>query len=335
VQDAHESIVQSAGVSPRISVVAPTYRRRHGLPRFVEPLLREPELDELVMAVDGSDDGSVEWLQERRRVDDRIVVLDLPNRGAGATRQAGIEAATGDVVLLLDDDVIAAPGLVAGHAAHHAELGRKVVIGYMPNDWEHLPPGRRGIAYIYREAYELRVSEFRAEPGLVLHGFWGGNFSMPRADFLRIGVEGIAVKRGQDDREFGIRCAKAGMHAVFDESLVGEHLYDRDLAGYRYDCRLQGESRRLIHDAHPDLVGDELADDPEPTHVADAVGQRLPGAVRRAWPLLARDPFFGPVTEALTALFESGVRLEHLGVEVQSARAIGSLETMRGVLERS
>lgn len=316
-------------------MVAPTYRRRHGLPRFVEPLLREPELAELVVAVDGSGDGSVEWLEERRRDDDRIVVLDLPNRGAGPTRQAGIEAASGDVVLLLDDDVIAAPGLVAGHARHHRELERRVVIGYMPNRWDHLPRGRRAIAYIYREAYELRCAEFRAEPGLILHGFWGGNFSMPREDFLRIGVEGIAVKRGQDDREFGIRCAKHGMTAVFDETLVGEHLYDRDLAGFRYDCRLQGESRRLIHDTHADLVGHELADDPEPTHVADAVGQRLPEPLRRAWPLLARDPFFEPAVAALTAMFDAGVRLEHLGVELQAARAIGSLETMRGVLERS
>jgi glycosyltransferase involved in cell wall biosynthesis len=322
-------------VDPRISVVAPTYRRRQALPRFVEPLLREPELHELVVAVDGSDDGSVEWLEARAAEDPRVVVLDLPNRGAGPTRQAGIEAATGEVVLLLDDDVIASPGLVAGHLRHHARLEPKVVIGYMPNDWTRLPRGRRGIAYIYREAYEARCAEFRADPGLVLHGFWGGNFSMPRRDFLRVGVEGIAVKRGQDDREFGIRCAKAGMRAVFDPALRGEHLYDRDLAQYRYDCRLQGESRRLIHDAHADLVGTELADEPDASHVRDSVGQRLPGPLRSAWPVLARDPLFAPTTAVVAALFHLGVRVGHLGVELQAARAIGSLETMRGVLERS
>jgi len=287
------------------------------------------------MAVDGSDDGSVEWLKERRRDDGRIVVLDLPNRGAGATRQAGIEAASGDVVLLLDDDVIAEPGLVGGHLRHHADLEPKVVIGYMPNDWNRLPPGRRGIAYIYREAYELRCSEFRADPNLVLHGFWGGNFSMPRRDFLRVGVEGIAVKRGQDDREFGIRCAKAGMRATFDPTLIGEHLYDRNLTQYRSDCRLQGESVRLIHDVHADLVGEELAELPGPSHVADAVGQRLPPVVRWAWPVLARDPLFAGATAALTVLFDAGIRLEHLGLEVHAARAIGSLETMRGVITQT
>jgi len=319
----------------RISVVAPTYRRRHGLPAFVEPLLRERQLDELVMAVDGSDDGSVEWLEELRAEDDRLVVLDLPNRGAGATRQAGIEAASGQVVLLLDDDVIAEPGLVAGHRRHHFDLEPKLVMGYMPNVWTNLPAGRRGIGGIYRRAYELHCARYVADPAFVLHGFWGGNFSLPREEFLRVGVEGLDVQRGQDDREFGLRCAKAGISPIFDASLRAEHLYDRDLQAYRRDMRIQGESRKLIHDLHVDLVGADLSDETDGPHVADAVGMGLPRPIRRLWPTLARDPLFRPVIAALTAAFQAGVWSGHLGLETQAARAIGSLETMRGVLDRS
>jgi len=318
-----------------VSVVAPTYKRRGRLPDFVEPLLHELELDELVVAVDGSADGSVEWLEKRRTRDERLIVLDLPNRGAGATRQAGIEAASGDVVLLLDDDVIAAPGLVAGHARHHRDLEPKLVVGYMPNDWRRLPPGRRGIAYIYRRGYEQHCAGWAANPAFVLHGLYGGNLSMPRADFLRVGIEGLAVERGQDDREFGIRCAKAGIRPVFDPSLAAEHLYERTLPQFRSDCRLQGVSRVLLHDTHADVVGEELTEDPAEAHVADAVGMGLPRPVRRVWPLLAREPLFTLVTGALTALFHAAVRVEHLGMEIQTARAIGSLETMRGVLARS
>lgn len=324
-----------SSTSPRVSVVAPTYGRRRALSAFVEPLLREPELHELVIAVDGSDDGSVEWLEERRRTEDRLVVLDLPNRGAGATRQAGIEAATGEVILLLDDDVIAAPGLVAGHARHHRDLERKLVLGYMPNDPVRLPRGRRGIAELYRQAYESHCKRFRADSAFVLHGFWGGNCSLPRRDFLEVGMEGLSVKRGQDDREFAIRCAKAGIHGVFDPSLLGEHVFDRDLAAYRRDARVQGESRRLLHDAHADLLGHDLATDPNGIHVADAVGMGVPPLLRPIWPVLASDPLFRPVTAALTVLFEAGVRFRHLGTEFQAARALGSLETMRGVLDAS
>src|SRR3712207_7305798 len=46
------------------------------LERFVEPLLREDALHELVMAVDGSTDGSAEWLRARTAGDPRVRVLD-------------------------------------------------------------------------------------------------------------------------------------------------------------------------------------------------------------------------------------------------------------------
>lgn len=320
---------------PRLSVVAPTFGRASALPAFVAPLLGDPALDELVIAVDGSDDGSVEWLARRGKDDSRLRYLDLPNRGAGPARQAGIDAATGEVILLLDDDVIAAPGLAAGHLRHHADLESKLVIGYMPNEWHAVGEGRRGIAAIYRRAYELHCAGFRDDPAFVLHGFWGGNFSMPRRDFLDIGVVGLDVARGQDDREFGLRCARAGVRPVFDESLRGEHLYDRDLRSFRRDCRLQGESRQMIHRAHPDLVGETLNSREGGPHVADAVGMGLPAPIRRLWPWLARDPLFGPVCALLRGLFTVALRERHLGLEVAAARALGSIETMRGVLDRS
>jgi len=317
---------------PSVSVVAPTYARCQGLPRFVEPLLREPGLDELIIAVDGSRDGSVEWLKERRRSDKRLVVLDLPNRGAGATRQAGIEAATADVVLLLDDDVIASPGLVRGHAHHHVDLGAKLVLGYMPNDWRSLSHGRRGIAWVYREAYERHCRRYLSDPQFVLHGLWGGNLSMPRGHLLQVGIQKLAVKRGQDDREFGLRCLKAGVAGVFDPALHGLHLFDRDLDAYRHDCRVQGASRMLIHDIHDDLVGPDLVDDPAGSEVADAVGLALPRFLRRLWPRVAGDPLFAPASAAFKVAFWAGVHARHLGLQILGARALGSLETMRGVI---
>jgi len=284
-----------------------------------------------VMAVDGSDDGSIEWLAARARSDDRLVVLDLPNRGAGATRQAGVEAATAEVVVLLDDDVIASPGLVEGHARHHVGLTPKLVLGYMPNDWRALPHGRRGIAWVYRDAYERHCRRYAADPGFVLQGLWGGNLSMPREQLLRVGIQKLAVKRGQDDREFGLRCLKAGVEGVFDPRLHGLHLYERDFAAYRRDARLQGESRWLIHDVHSDLVGGELVQEAEGSEVADGVGLGLPRPLRRLWPVLAREPFFGPLSATFHLVFRLAVRCRHLGLEVLATRALGSLETMRGV----
>ncbi len=314
-----------------MSVVAPSYQRRDGLPRFVEPLLAEPELHELVIAVDGSTDGSVEWLRERARTDPRLKVLDLPNRGVGPTRQAGVEAATGDVVLLMDDDVIAEPGLVAGHARHHADGARRLVLGYMPHDPERMPPGRRGIGYLTLEGYERSVERYERDPRFVLPGLWGGNLSMPREEFLRVGITGLAITRGQDDKEFGIRCHKAGIHGLFDRSLRARHEFERSLEAYRRDCRIMGQSRRLLSEAHPDVLGSDPRS-PDPAHPEHGFGTGLPRPLRALWPSLARDPLFRPVTAALGALFALGVRAGSLKLEMLAARALGSLETTRGAL---
>lgn len=319
------------GELPRVSVVAPTYGRRATLPRFVEPLLRQP-VAEVVVAVDGSADGSVAWLRERARDEPRLVPLDLPNRGVGAARQAGLEAATGDVVLLLDDDVIASPGLVEGHARHHVDGVPKLVLGYMPNDWRAAPRERRAQAWLYRKAYEEACARFSADPRLILRALWGGNLSMRREDMLRVGIANLAVARGVDDVEFGLRCMKAGVAGVFDPSLHALHDFDRSFADFRRESRVQGESRRMLRAAHADVIGDDPA---RSRQIGETVGMGLPPLVRRVWPLLARDPLFGPLSAGLTIAHRGAVRLDHLGLEAFVARGVSSLEVMRGALDAS
>jgi glycosyltransferase involved in cell wall biosynthesis len=305
-----------------LSVVVPTYQRRGSLPRFLDPLLADPAVSELVLAVDGSTDGTLEWLRERARADPRIVVLDLPNRGAAAARQAGIEAASGEIVLLLDDDVIAAPGLASGHARDHQDGARRLVLGYMATDWRALPPGRRGIAYLYNQAYERQCARYAHDPDFVLHGLWAGNLSLPRAELLRIGMGENTVKRGEEDREFGIRCFKAGLEGRFDRALLATHDYDRTLTQYRRDCHMAGQSRRAMYALHGDVLGEDLA-----------LGHTLPGPLRRALPRLAGEPLFRVLAPLLTALFRIGVLLRSVKLEALAARGLGSLETQRGALE--
>jgi glycosyltransferase involved in cell wall biosynthesis len=305
-----------------LSVVAPTYERRAALPRFVRPLLADPAVSELVLAVDGSTDGSLEWLREQARADPRVVVLDLPNGGAAAARQAGIEAATGDVVLLLDDDVIAAPGLASGHARNHQDGARRLVLGYMPTDWRSLPPGRRGIAYLYNQAYERQCARYAHDPDFVLSGLWGGNFSLPREELVRVGMGEITVRRGEEDREFGIRCLKSGIEGRFDRGLLAAHDYDRTLAQYRRDCHMAGQSRRIMYELHGDVLGEDLSH-----------GHTLPRPLRRLLPRFAGEPLFKPLAALLTALFHVGAVLRSLELESFAARGLGSLETQRGALE--
>lgn len=89
---------------PGISVGTPTYKRRDVLMLVIPPLLRDAA-HETIVVNDGPSDGSVNVLEDMRAGDRASHCTTWPIEGGKGVRRAGMEAATGDIVVLLDDDV--------------------------------------------------------------------------------------------------------------------------------------------------------------------------------------------------------------------------------------
>ncbi len=105
----------------KLSVIIPTYNRRKILERTLPTLLAQdfPAHDcEIVVVVDGSTDGSLEFLERQKPVF-RLKVIPQPNRGQTAARNVGLKAAEGDLVLFFDDDILCPPGILQQHSAAH------------------------------------------------------------------------------------------------------------------------------------------------------------------------------------------------------------------------
>jgi hypothetical protein len=93
---------------PLVSVILPTRDRPALLPRAVASLLEQHyERWELVVVDDGDTDAVGTVLADVE--DERILTVDGPRRGLGAARNAGLDAATGEVVCYLDDDNVMHP----------------------------------------------------------------------------------------------------------------------------------------------------------------------------------------------------------------------------------
>src|SRR4051812_34406551 len=91
---------------PEISVVIPTHNRRERLRSCLDSLAGqtlEPSRFEVVVAVDGSTDGTAEMLHELETPFALRVVVQ-PQSGQAAARNTGVAAASAQFVLLLDDD---------------------------------------------------------------------------------------------------------------------------------------------------------------------------------------------------------------------------------------
>ena len=86
----------------QISVVIPSYNRKHSLARALQSVLdQESPVDEIILVDDGSSDGSGAMVEQTFP---GVKILRQENLGVSAARNRGIEAARFDWIALLDSD---------------------------------------------------------------------------------------------------------------------------------------------------------------------------------------------------------------------------------------
>jgi len=86
----------------RISVIIPSYNRRHTLERALQSVFDQTSpVDEVILVDDGSTDGSSEMV---RQLFAQVNVITQPNLGVSAARNRGIAAARFEWIALLDSD---------------------------------------------------------------------------------------------------------------------------------------------------------------------------------------------------------------------------------------
>lgn len=86
----------------RISVVIPSYNRRHTLERALQSVFEQTSaVDEVLLVDDGSTDGSSEMVGQHFP---EVRIISQPNLGVSAARNRGIVAADFEWIALLDSD---------------------------------------------------------------------------------------------------------------------------------------------------------------------------------------------------------------------------------------
>jgi hypothetical protein len=234
-----------------------------------------------------------------------------------------VQHARGDVVLFFDDDIVASPGLVEGHARHHARRSGLLVVSYTPVP--AAPARRRGTFAdrLYAEEYEQMCTRYEREPERILLDLWGA-FSLRRSDCERVGLASPAFPLWyHEDREFGVRCLKAGLMGVFDRDLYGEHRYSTDPASFVADAREQGAGRLLVHRIHEDVLG--------PLGV-DSFSEGLPPPLGACVRLVRGHRSHAAAERLLVLAIGSAGRLRLLALETLLARVLRRVEQQQGAL---
>lgn len=89
----------------KVSVIVPVYNVEKYLKEAMDSIVNQTLKEiEIICVDDGSTDNSSAILKEYAEKDDRIIMLEQENRGAGAARNAGLDVAHGEYLSFLDPD---------------------------------------------------------------------------------------------------------------------------------------------------------------------------------------------------------------------------------------
>jgi glycosyltransferase involved in cell wall biosynthesis/GT2 family glycosyltransferase len=262
-------MTSDTAVPRTISVVIPTYNRVDQLRGVLGGLAAQTGLAEpaeVIVVSDGSSDGTDEYL---RSPDCPLPVLALSqaNAGPAAARNRGVRAATGDLLVFLDDDVVPAPDLLAAHLRHHRASGddATVVIGPMvtPPDDELSPWVRWEQDMLYKQYAAME----RGDWGATARQFYTANASIARRHVLDAGGFDEAFRRAEDV-ELAYRLASLGLSFTFAPDAVVYHHAERSFDSWLDIARQYGRNDvifgrdldqrwlldsigREFHDRHP------------------------------------------------------------------------------------
>jgi glycosyltransferase involved in cell wall biosynthesis len=302
------------GQDELVSVVIPTFNRRANLTEVVGAVLDDPSTGEVVVVVDGCRDGSLELLERWSQSEPRLRPVFQENAGEAVARQRGIEEARGEIIVLLDDDVVAASGLIRGHARHHSGHKRRLVLGYMPTKVPSPRQPGQVPTLLYAQDYELICDIYEKDPESIFKHLWAGNMSLRRGDALEITGSMKDNLSYHEDIEFGIYCQDAGMEPIFDRGLLAFHSHSRNLRQLAAEARRSGKGRASLIERYPDRIW----------HDPFAGLSGLENAEARILSSEWVYPFSAPL--AMIISFVAG-RLGAWKTEMMFARIMGKIET--------
>jgi peptidoglycan/xylan/chitin deacetylase (PgdA/CDA1 family) len=205
-------------------------------------------------------------------------VIEQPNRGRILARNAAFQAAEGELLLILDDDIVCPPSLLAEHVAAHNSCDRLVTFG--ANAVSDESPQT-----FFTDWARAAFAEWRAElerdstPKWPYHATLDANFSLPHAIINEFG--GYDTRFLTREIELGLRLWRAGVRFQFLPRATAYHIYDKGDDMVRVDAEPYGREEVLLCRLHPEY-----------RPVSALAGIEQVSAVRRyvrSW--LARAPF--------------------------------------------
>jgi glycosyltransferase involved in cell wall biosynthesis len=261
---------------PEATVLIPTRGRPEKLGWCAAALARqEGASPEVLVGLDGPDpaaaDAARDAWERSGGSPGALTVIALPNLGYNAARNALLQRARGRVLISLNDDLYADPGLVRAHVSAH-KPGARVVVVSGRSRWRRHEPETvfdRMVRLTPMIFFDAAMDDADPERDWGFRHAWGLNMSAP-ADAVREVGGWTAFERayGYDDIELAHRLRERFEARVLHRpDASGEHDHRYGVAEYLGREFRLGASALHFARRRPrfglDLFGRDITADPE------------------------------------------------------------------------
>ncbi len=206
----------------KLSIIIPTYNREEILPQTIDLILKENFPDCELILIHQRPQISEQFQEFLKRIENRIRYFAVDWASVPRACNFGVEKAGGEIILMLDDDIIPYPSLVSAHLKNYEDpkigaVAGKILIPHPVRFPEYV--GRIGGLGPKHETY---VSSKR---GYVETG-GGGNMSFRRTVFEKLGGfdTNFIQNAHRFESDFCFRLRKLGYLIVYDPEAVVRHL---------------------------------------------------------------------------------------------------------------
>lgn len=191
-----------------------TYNRKRLLERALTALFNQnfpKDQYEIVLIDDGSTDGTGEYV---KTLDPPcpMTYIHQQNSGLAKGRNQGIRHANGQIILFIDDDIVASPNLLAEHVKTHEQHMDHVVRGWVNHihDLDNI------------SGPQFNMQDFSTA------FFWTSNVSASRKHLVQAGMFDEDFKEyGWEDLELGMRLKRLGLGMKYNKRAIVYHYKSR------------------------------------------------------------------------------------------------------------
>lgn len=251
----------------KISVIIPTYNRVEILQMTLSALSLQTiskRQFEVIIIDDGSKEEelkSITSLVKKQKFS--TILLQQEHRGPAAARNKGIKAASGDIVLIINDDTVPSDKLLERHIHFH-NLHYKENFGLLGMVTWH--PQIEITPFMRWLENGGPYFSFNSIPGKIAgwQRLWTCNVSFKRSFLLNHGIfDESFPDAAWEDIELGYRLSRHGLALHYDKDALGYHYHPTSITSIKNKMKSNGRNLTLIREKLPRKYWPPLAKNPK------------------------------------------------------------------------